>query len=277
MTAILVAGCASPTHGPAASDGPIDLTGKQGLVAIDLKADKVTSLSPTARFGWMSPSGALVVWLDDTLAILLDLSTGQREIVAVSPLLRLNDNATGLVLGQPNASWTQLRTGVVVGSTPIPAPPVADSRWTGASDDLTVFIAEYAAPNAGSACANDIYIHGTTNVRTQGCFVRVANDGRVGWTEVGGIRVRTTDGNITNITAPGGGDATKSAYVSSENPVFTADGIAYLKLTGGKDLVKTEIIGPDGTVLATAAGPARLTFQDISTDGNFLLVRVSAK
>jgi hypothetical protein len=270
---LVLAGCAAPGSPTQEGTGPIDLATDMGLIAVDLTTRQVTLLTDSPGFGWMSTSGTLVAWLDQGFAVLLVSQTGQRQVVPPGQWTRIYDNGTSLELSPTGALWKNISDGTQLGSAPLPPTPRAGSRWNGASDDLTIMAAEYVPENATAPCTNEIFIHGTTNGRTTGCHLRVARDGRVGWTEGGGVRIRAHEGAITNLTPGGGGDISTDNYVSYENPVFTSNSVAYLKLTGGRKLVKTEVIGSDGSTLASLPGPARLAFQDISEDGRFLLLR----
>jgi hypothetical protein len=269
--ALLLAGCSTPA--PANDTGPIDFTGKIGLLAIDTTTRQVTTLTDFNGFGWMSPSGAFVTWLDEGYAVLLETPTNAREVVAGGQWVRIYDNATGLELRPGMALWRPLKGGDAVGNATIPDAPRAGTRWNSASDDLGVLAAEYIPPGRGPPCVNEVYVHARENIRSIGCHVRVASDGRAGWTEAGVVRVLGLDGNITNLTQPAGGDAANDSYVSHENPVFSSDGVAYLRLTGGAQIVRTEVLGPNGTALAKMEGATRVAFHDISQDGRFLLVR----
>lgn len=274
--AIFVAGCASPADTKNTGTGPIDLSEKSGLLAIDLTTRQVTLLSLNQGLAWMSPSGAYATWQEKGYAVLLDSTTAPptRSVVEPATWVRVFDNATGLELTTSGAYWRPLnaiRTDTY--NTTLPPTPHPNTRWTGSSADLRVLGAEYVPAGSSAVCENEIYIRANPPGRTTGCHLRIAADGRAGWTEGGGIRVRGLDGEISNITPGGGGDITASTYVSYENPVFTDSGVAYLKLTGGKQLVRTEVIAPDGSTVATLPGPMRMAFHDISDDGRFLLVR----
>ncbi|HUR69802.1 MAG TPA: hypothetical protein VM370_11210 [Candidatus Thermoplasmatota archaeon] len=269
---LLLAGCASKPEEPAKTGtGPIDLSGKLGLLAIDTTTRQVTALTQTQGVGWMSPSGNVVVWLDEGFSVLVEATSNARQIVPATQWARVFDNGTGIELLVGKASWRDIRSGNESAFALLPDAPRAGTRWQAASDALDVLAVEYLS-GSGTGCANDLYIKATQPARTQGCHIRVAGDGRVGWTEATGVRVRATNGSIVNLTGTGRGDAATNSFVAHENPVFTTNGTIFLRLTGGKELLRTEIVTEGGQVLAKMEGSRRLALRDVSDDGRFLLV-----
>lgn len=273
IAAVLAAGCTSPDATPTtpSTAGPVDLTGKLGLLAVDLAARRVTALTEKPALAWMSPGGTLILWTEESFSILVDTTTNARQVTPTMYWARIHDNRTGLALTSDHALIRNLSGGEDQWSAPIPPSPAPGVYWNGASEDLSVLAAE-SAPKS-PACANDIYIRAAQSQRTQGCHLRVARDGRVGWTEATGVRVRGTNGTITNVTGTGAGNIEAGEFTAHENPVFADDGVLYLRLVGGKELLRTEVIGADGEPVAKIEGDRRLALLDVSADGNRLLVR----
>lgn len=272
--AALLAGCSSPSATPTPSDGVIAIADKTGLVVLDLADGLMVGLTDRPGLGWISPSGGVLSWLDEGFAVVVDGAADARAVGPAVPWTRVYDNATGLELAPGEARWRVLRNGTTLATAPLPAAPSPAAPWTTASDDLAVLGAEYAGEGRG-ACAHDLFLHGATSVRTRGCHLSIAGDGRAGWTEGGGVRVMDADGTIRNVTGPSSGDASQNAFVAHENPVFTRDGMLYLRLTGGASVAKTEVLGEEGTTtLARLDGPKRLALLGATDDGQQILVRV---
>lgn len=275
--AILLAGCASPASPPPTSaqpgTGALDLSDETGLLALDLPARRIVALTPRPGVAWMSPGATVFVWLEETFSIVVNDAAATREVGPSVGWARVFDNATGLELTPGEARWRGLENGTRLASAPLPPAPATGVAWTAASDDLAVLAGEYAGEGRG-ACQNDVFVRAAANARTRGCHVQVAHDGRVGWTEAGSVRVMGLDGAIRNVTAPPSGDVAQSAYVAHENPVFTREGVLYLRLTGGSDLALSELVGEDGVARAKVDGPKRLALLGASEDGQRVLVRV---
>lgn len=277
LVVVLAAGCAAPETPtpttPVAATGAIDLTGKMGLLAIELSERRVTALTERPGPAWISPGGDVVVWLDDSFSVVVNEAAGTRDVGARVTWARVHDNATGLEILPGEARIRDLVGGALRSNATLPPAPATGAAWTAASEDLSVLAAEYDAGRP-SLCANDLFLRGAANARTIGCHLRVSPDGRIGWTETLAVRVMGADGEIRNVTGPPTGDAAQGNFVAHENPAFTADGVLYLRLTGGSQLTRTEVVREDGTALATLAGPRRLALVDASADGDRLLVRV---
>lgn len=269
LLAALLAGCASPSEPPADARGPVDLTGKNGLLLVDADGRLVQPLSEQAIQAWMSPSGRLVTWIEADYAILLDVQTGQREVVPQQVWARITDEGTGLLLLPGEARFMDLVTNEVRRAEPVPAAPRAGARWTAASDDFAVLGAEYATDGA-TRCSNDLFLRAQRAERTVGCHLRVAPDGRAAWTEGNRVRMLDANGTLANVTAEAGGSATD--FTAYENPILLPDGVAHLRMRGGQEVALTEVIGPGGAPLAKLDGPSRLALHDVSDDARLLLV-----
>lgn len=270
---MLLAGCASPEEiPPTETVEPIDISTRFGLLAIDLADRRVTPLTEQSGPSWMSPTGAVVTWDEPQYAVILH-ENGTRTLGPLILWARVMDNATGIELIPDQARMREIGTGIQRYDQTLPESPIPGTGWTAASEDLTVLVGEYAAGRQG-ACLNDVFIRAAVNVRTIGCHVSVARDGRVGWTEGTGVRIMHTNGTIVNLTGQGRGDASAFSFVAHENPVFTADSQYYLRLTGGSQLRITEVIDGDGNAIVKLGGPRRLALEDVSEDGNRLLLRV---
>jgi len=272
LLVLALAGCAAPAQDPAGAEGPIDLSGRLGLMLVDVESRSVLLYGERATLGWMSPNATVVTWMEEDYAIVHDRTTGARDIGAPTVWARVHDNGTGLELAEEEARLRQLVGVDVLQTTPLPPPPRVGARWTGASADLGVLVGEYLGAQRGG-CRNDLYIRSPQLERSIGCHLRVADDGRVGWTEGTSVRVRERDGTLRNLTGPGSGDASNGTFVGHENPVFTEDGVLMLRLTGGLQLRLSEIVDEEGNVLAKADGPRRLALLDASADGRHILVR----
>jgi len=264
-----LAGCASPaptqTTPTPAVDGPIDLAGKLGLIAIDLPKRAIEDLSGRSTVAWVSPNGSRVFWNEDNFAIILDAEEGARDVVAIGRWARLYDNGSALELLDGEAAWRDVRSPVANATAPIASAPVQGSRWTQASDDLLVLGAEYIGP-ASLACANDIFVRANESARSRGCHLRIASDGRAGWTEAGGVRIREPTGEVRTL-APANG-------TREENPVFTDQGYLFLRLHGGASRTLTEVVDQDGNVLAKLTGSQRIALHDVTRSGDVLLASV---
>lgn len=245
----------------------MDLTGREGLLLVETRARAIQPLTLQHIDAWMSPDGLFVTWEDAGFSILLRTDGGARDVVPTQTWSRITAQGTGIVLGTQEARTMDLVKNDVLDRRELPAAP-AGVAWREASDDFSVLATEAAGRTPG--CFHDVYVKAAKDVRTIGCHVRVAPDGRVAWTETNRIRGLDAEGNVVNLTeAPGGSADDFTAY---ENPVFTTDGMAYLRLRGGQTLRSTEVIGPDGGVLARIDGPTRLALHDVSDDGRWVLV-----
>ena len=266
LAVLALAGCASPEGGaptpdasPDAQTGPVDLTGKSGLLLVDLDTRAVAGLTQTPGLAWMSENATVLTWTEETFSVALDRASGGREVAPLTLWARVYENGTGLELAAGAANVREIVTGNVRDTKPLPPAPVEGRAWTGASDDLAVLAAEYAVSGRGS-CSSDIILRAGAGERTVGCHLEVASDGRVGWTEGRMARVRGLDGAIVD-------------HEGFENPVFTRDGVVMLRVTGSAPISLTEVVTPDGEVLAKLDGPRGLALQDVSADGRYLLVR----
>lgn len=264
--AALLAGCASPT--PAApeednADGVIDLTGIRGLLLLDTTTGKIQRLSDASTLAWLSPGGARLLWNEANFAVLLDSATAAREVVPSATWVRLYDNATGLELLDGEAAWRDVRATAANGTAPLPPAPLQGARWTQASDDLRVLGAEYAGPTA-MPCANEIFLRAQASARSQGCHLRIAPDGRAGWTEGAAVRLRDATGDVQTLAVQNG--------TREENPIFTAAGHLRLRIHESTTPSLTEVIEQNGTVVAKATGSTRLALQDVSGDGRLVMI-----
>lgn len=251
LAALLLAGCGAPAVDE--QDGRFSLGAQQGLFLVDLEEQRAEQIIEEAGLAWMSPQGAFLSWTVADYAIVNDRASGARDVAPQVPWARIHDNGTGLEITPEGARWRDLRTGIAVGNATLPSTPFAGARWTAASDDLSVVAAEY--PTGGGACANDIYVRAATNDRTRGCHLRVALDGRVGWTEGPNARIRGRDGAIANVTG--------------ENPVFSAQGFLYVDQAAEGP----EVLDQDGASLVRADAGLRFALHEVSGNGRFLLLR----
>lgn len=272
--AILAAGCAAPDALPPAPapEGPIDLTGKLGLLLLDRATGDVATLLEQPALAWMSGGSHLLVWTDATFDVVVNRTSGARHVGPPVVWARVYDNGTALELASGEAKLRELVSGNTLWTKPLGPTPREGISWTAASDDLSVVALE--VPGARPvACQNEITIRSTRLDRTLGCHLRVAPDGRAGWTEATAVRMREADGDLVNVTAPGSGDPAAGTFVAHENPVFTRGGVVMLRITGGERIALTEIVDEEGNAIARMAGPRRLALHDVSEDGQFVLVR----
>lgn len=261
LLALLIAGCTQPQNEPAAEDGPIDLGARTGLLLVDLETRSVAVLSTSARGAWISPSGAYVAWSEPAYGVVQTPDRG-RLVAPSGTWARIHDNGTGLELVPGEARFRDLVTHDVVANASLPPAPRAGSAWTRASEDLAVLAVEYPAAEAAGACRDEIAIRATEGVLFQGCHLAVASDGRVGWTTGPEVRLRHPDGTVENVTASEG--------ATNENPVFTDEGLAYLRVHGADTHVVLR--AADESVVARAASPQRLALLGATEDGRYLLV-----
>lgn len=272
MMIMLLAGCAAPAEGPRA-EGPIDLQESVGTVLLDLHEGSVETLTAKPGLAWMSPSGALVTWVEDGFAIVLDRGTGVRDVAPSATWSRLQDDGSAVELLPGEARIRAVSTGATISNRTLPLAPDGGA-WTAASADFGVLIAERARPDA-SACQHDIAILTQRVERTVGCHVEVAGDGRVGWTEGNGVRLREANGTLRWLAEAGLSEGPSvPGYVAYENPVFTANGTLMLRLRGADALATTEIVDEAMQPLATLDAPSRLALLDASADGRWVLARV---
>lgn len=258
VLALLLAGCAAPEPAEPPT-GPVDLDGRLGLFLIDTTTHQVQVLAESPALAWLSPNATIVSWTDAGFSIVLDRSTGVREVGQQVFWARVYENKTGLELATTQARWRSLPEGATLANATLPPPPIPNGRWSFASDDLTTLGTE--ALRSGGACANDIYLHAQANERTRGCHLRIAGDGRIGWIENGDLRLVSQDGAHTWINATDG--------ASLENPVFSAAHVVHLRVgTGG-----TDVVDETGHEYATVTAPTRLALYDVSADGRYLLAR----
>lgn len=272
LAALLVAGCASPTNEPRDESGPIDLTDKLGLILVDLETRELTTFTQRAALAWMSENATAISWTEENFAIVVDRATGGRDIAPLTIWARIYDNGTGLELADGEARLRELVSGTIRYTLPVPPAPIAGLAWTAASDDLAVLGGEYAV-SGRPTCANDIVLRGEKGERTIGCHLKIAIDGRAGWSEATGVRLRERNGTVVSLTGFGRGDPTNGSYVGHENPIFTRDDLLMLRLTGGTTVTLSEVLARDGTVLAKVDGPRRVALHDVSADGRYLLLR----
>lgn len=273
---LLLAGCAAPA--PEAqpptpvADGPVDLTGRLGLFVVDLETRRIDAYTEQPSLAWMSPDAQIVTWTESDFNVVVNRTTGARELGPRVAWARILSNGTALELTPAEARLRPLVGSGTLWSAPLPPAPLSGGAWSGASDDLDVLGAEF--PGAGRAsCGNDVFVMAQRLERTVGCHLRVAPDGRAGWTEAAGVRVRERAGAITNLTGPGSGNAANGTFVTHENPAFTRDGLLMLRITGGDEITSTEIVAANGTALAKMTGSRPLALHDVSDDGRFVLVR----
>lgn len=269
---LLLAGCAAPSEPqarptPLVDEGAIDLTERLGLMLVDVEARQVQVLTERNALAWMSPNGTFVTWTEATYSSILDRSAGSAAIGPRTVWARIHDNATGLELVEREARIRPLGDGPALSNATVPATPLGGA-WTSASEDLAVLGLERAGGRPGS-CASEIVLLETRVERTVGCHLRIAPDGRSGWTEGSMVRVRARGGAIVNLTDPHGqSDATL------ENPIFAGEELLMLRVTGGAVATLTEVVDRDGNALAKAAAPRRLALHDATSDGRYVLLRV---
>lgn len=244
----------------------MELSGKAGLLAIDLRNGTIQVLSDVGTLGWLSPHAQRVLWAEGNYGILLDATTGARDVVASARAIRLYDNGTVLEAGEGEIRWRDAKSPTASASAEVPPAPVAGTGWTQASDDIRVVGVEYLGP-AGTTCLNDLYVRGSNGSRTAGCHLRVAADGRAGWTELSTVRIRGPEGIIETVRAP-------SEDTRLENPIFTADGYYYLRVHDRTTRTLTEIVDQDGEVVATLTGAGKMALLDATADGNLVLANV---
>lgn len=266
LLVLLLAGCAgSPAQTP--RDG-LDLTGRHGTLLLDLQEERVTPLSEKEGLAWMSPSGALLVWTDVNFATLLDRSTGAREVVPLVVWSRILDDGAGVELAPGEARVRNLLTGATLETRELPPAPEGARAWGAASSDFTVLGAELPSGPPG-ACQHQLHLRLPAAERVTGCHLKVARDGRVGWTQEGTLVVRAPGAAAETWAEP-------TDTTTHENPVFADDRVLALRLTkdGRGALVATHVMGEDGEELASLAAPSRLALLDVSADARWLLVRV---
>lgn len=258
LALLLVSGCTGDDAPPAEDDGVARLASERGLVLFDRETGLAQRLTQTPGLAWVSPSGRYVLFDEASYAVLMDVTTAQREVVPRGVYVRVYDDTTGLRLDEGRAEVARLATGEVVGRRGLPA-----GGWDQAADDFAVLAAEEVA--AGD-CRNRVRILRDGNEsEATGCHVRVSADGRVGWTEGGRVKLAARDGAVREL-------APEREGVAHENPVFTADGELYLRVVGARP-ASTELVAGNATVLRMG-GPARLAIHDASADGRLVLLRV---
>lgn len=273
LALLVLAGCASPDNKAQEDEtGPIDLSDALGLILLDLDMRERTVYTERTALAWMSADARAVSWTEENFAIVVDRSTGGRDVGPLTIWTRIYGNGTGLELVDGKAHLRDIVTGTIRSTTPVAPAPIQGFAWTAASDDLAVLGGEYAVSGRPS-CANDIILRGEKGERTIGCHLEISADGRAGWSEATGVRLRERNGTVISLTGFGQGDPSNGSYVGHENPVFTADGLFMLRLTGGSEVGLTEVVTRDGTVVAKMDGPRRLALHDASSDGRYLLVR----
>lgn len=269
---MILAGCADAPPAPQPdAEGPIELDGRRGLLLVDLEARTATSFAERALLAWMSENATIITWAEDNFALVAERTTGARTVGPLTVWARVHEDATGLQLEERAANLRYLANGTLRASTPVQPPPLAGVSWTAASADLRVLGGEYAV-SGRQGCSNDIVLLDERVERTVGCHLEIARDGRAAWTEATLVRLRGTDGTISNLTGPGTGNRANNTFVSHENPIFTAEGTLLLRVTGGATRALTEIVTTDGNVLAKLEGPRHLAMHDASADGRFVLV-----
>lgn len=284
---LLLAGCTSedpsptPTSSPSPDTtdvtGPVVLAPEQlGLILVDTTSEKPLVLSPTSNLGWMSPSGDVLIWEGEEDFFVLSNRTRQTVQPASEVLWsRIEDDVTGIVMRPEGALRALLTNGTEVQTFPLPTGPRPDRSWSGVSADLRVLGAEWEGATGGRGCQNALSVLDTStgeNFTSTGCHLRVARDGRVGWTQATGVWVREANGTVRDVT--GTGRDVNGTFVAHENPVFTADGFVHLRLRGGGRLMGTEVVDEGGAVLARLDGANRVALLDASADGRFILLRV---
>lgn len=272
LTVLLLAGCADTTA-PAA-EGPIALEDRAGLLLIDVPTRGVTVLSPTATLGWMSPSGGTLVWREQDYSIFYNASARDGDVTPQRIWARIEDDGTGFTFEPGRVVRRLLTNGTEVDAQAVPPGPRPDGTWTGGSADLSILGAEWPGVTGGSGCQNALAFHGpeARSDSRPGCHLRVARDGRIGWTQSTGVWIRDASGEVRDVT--GTGRDVNGTFVAHENPVFPAEGAVYLRLHGQRTLERTEVVTDEGTVLATLDGPLRMALLDVSADGTKVLVRV---
>lgn len=272
LVMILLAGCAAPAEEPRAN-GPIDLEESVGTLLLDLDEGAVDLLTTKPGLAWMSPSGAIVTWVEDGFAVVLDRGTGVRDVAPSATWAGLHDDGSAVELLPGEARIRAVSTGESISNRSLPLAPDGGA-WTGASADFGVLVAERARADAPS-CQHDIAILAQRVERTVGCHAEVARDGRVAWTEGNGVRLREANGTVRWLAEAGLSDSPSVAsYVAFENPVFTENGTLMLRLRGAEALEVTEVVDPTMQPLATLDAPYRLALLDASADGRWLLARV---
>lgn len=250
--ALLLAGCSQPA--PAPAEGPLDLSGSDGLLLLDLESRSVVPISATATRAWISPSGEYLTWAEPTYNV---VQTPQGRVVApLATWARVFDNGTGYDMAPGVARLRHLVNATAITETPLPP---TDRTWTLASEDLSVLGGEFATSSVW--CAHEIRLRTQNATTFPGCHLAIAADGRAGWTTGPEVRVRHTNGTIERITAPEGSTA--------ENPVFTANGVLYLRLHGDD----TDLLAwGNETALAKTHTPRKLALHGATDDGRYLLL-----